>query len=223
LIQIIIGFYSNEQFTDQNQYQDLRDTSLACFLFRIFNIVANSPPEMRRYLQGLSEKVSVNKVTSYRKWWIEKGKQTNIHSLIKRMQTNFPFHFCTTVDRKAEQLDYTAMNNRMGSVIWVLSSFMTQPVAASIFDFAQKPEIESTPFSTLLPGGIPFKGKAKPISVSFLARLSIRCRKRVLEHVESVMFPDSTPGAPKLSSDTVVLPPGIVETYSRLLIIAPGL
>ena len=89
---------------------------------------------------------------------------------------------------------------------------MSQPIATAIFDHLvrQEPATENT-----LPADTVFRARTRPISVQFLAHLSIRCRQRVLELIEAVFYSDK-PNSSEAKA------PALVETYARLLYIAPG-
>lgn len=98
---------------------------------------------------------------------------------------------------------------------------MSQPIASAIFEFIQRSDsqdaatsgsvqMQPAPFLSL-PGDLLFRGKVKPLSVHLLAHLSIRCRQRVLEHIETTLFRSNE-----------IKSPAIVESYARLLYISPG-
>eukprot|EP01119_Soliformovum_irregulare_P026240 TRINITY_DN9971_c0_g1_i4.p1 TRINITY_DN9971_c0_g1~~TRINITY_DN9971_c0_g1_i4.p1 ORF type:complete len:1004 (-),score=299.72 TRINITY_DN9971_c0_g1_i4:46-2610(-) len=89
---------------------------------------------------------------------------------------------------------------------------MSSRIANAISDFIQKPETDPslTMYYNVSDPGLGFTGKLRPISINFLAHLSIRCRQRVLEGLELVMFSDEQKN------------PALVETYARLLYISPG-
>lgn len=139
--------------------------------------------ELKQYLTSLLESTQSAKVHGYRNWW-------------------------STVEKNPESLDYYNIQPQFEMMIWVLSSFMSQPIATSIFEFLVKPgknfhgnfgnwysffiEMDVAHQGLCFLSGdppIPFKGKIRSLSISFLGKLSIRCRQRVLELIENVLFP----------------------------------
>ena len=65
----------------------------------------------------------------------------------------------------------------------------------------------------VLPGGVTFRGRIHPISLPLLSCLAIRCRQRVLSVLEHLIIPITAQNTNQLDA----LPPGMIETYVRLL------
>lgn len=61
-------------------------------------------------------------------------------------------------EKNGELIDYYSLQHKMASVICVLSSFMSQPIATSVYEFLQKAEADPT-FVCSLNGDLPFRGE----------------------------------------------------------------
>jgi hypothetical protein len=179
----------------------------------MYNVIASSTtPESKKYLHSLTDRIPNNKLHTYRKWWAERGiTMVTIANLIFQ-------------EKASELPDFYNLTPQKFFALGVLSSFMSQPIAQAIYDFIQRADGNQDPSQSLLPGDLQFKvtkevkifkkkkGKTRPLSVQFLVNLTIRCRQRVLEHIENNLFK----GMGEIKS------PALVDTYARLLYICPG-
>ena len=104
-------------------------------------------------------------------------------------------------------IDFYKPNDDQISVC-LLSNFSSMPIVDELYNF-----LISSPDFGYLPGNIKFKGKVKPLPIYLLSCLSMKAHQRLLHKIETVLFDHN-------KSD-VAEPPSIIETYVRLLCMAP--
>eukprot|EP00026_Physarum_polycephalum_P000590 Phypoly_transcript_00591.p1 GENE.Phypoly_transcript_00591~~Phypoly_transcript_00591.p1 ORF type:complete len:1441 (+),score=280.99 Phypoly_transcript_00591:85-4407(+) len=222
----VISLFNESQLSEDRAIL-LRDTAVLCLAFRIYGIIGPSPAstpsvvsaqpavvppysDVKKYITRMSEqlgtKVQEYRVQEYKNWW-------------------------TRCEGTKEKIDYFNAPESVLVKVSILSFSMSQPISSSIMEFmcTQAPKEELfTPEQgqqtvAHFPGFLGFNGRVRAFQLSFLAQLAIRCRQRILDMIMAGLSLEvrAEMGIVYIQH-TMPIPPGMMETFVRLLYITPS-
>eukprot|EP01113_Clastostelium_recurvatum_P038666 TRINITY_DN5809_c0_g1_i10.p1 TRINITY_DN5809_c0_g1~~TRINITY_DN5809_c0_g1_i10.p1 ORF type:complete len:4348 (-),score=882.14 TRINITY_DN5809_c0_g1_i10:23-13066(-) len=135
--------------------------------------------------------------------------------------------------QRTEKIDFYSVTEQIQIIVAVLSNFPASPLPRDIYEFLLQPSQAvdmvyardaaggpaAAPVPPLaFPGGQGCVGKVRPLPVSLLACLSVRCRHTLMITIEQQMFG-------KQNNPPSAMPPigpAILETYARLMYLTPS-
>ena len=181
----------------------IRDTSVDCLIYRIRAIVANKKKSYEYLVNGIvppSIHTRTSDLDKRREWW---------HS----HRSNIDF--------------YNPGDDQIS--VCLLSNFSSQPIAEQLYSFLKKPIQSNQPNQQILslPGDIKFIGSTKPLSIRLLSCLSIKAHQRLIFQLENHIFKENQQQQqqqqqnPQQIQQVYAEPPGLIETYVRLLCMSP--
>ncbi|SPQ99143.1 unnamed protein product (mitochondrion) [Plasmodiophora brassicae] len=126
-------------------------------------------------------------------------------------------HYGAWWKRTADALDFFELDEASILKLAVLSHISSQVVADRVVRFLNDDSKDARLSWQTLPGQLVFSGRTKPLQTALLYNLSIQCRNRIASgFMDRLLDPPTMQiGASK------IMPPGLLETYVRLLYIAP--